>query len=51
MVERMLPWYDPEVEARRNQRSEAIRHRAIAARIDSERVIVAYRRAAERLRR
>jgi hypothetical protein len=44
-VERLLPWYDPEAERARNARTEAIRLRSIRARIESERVIDAYRAA------
>lgn len=45
LVERALPWYDPEAERARNARTEAIRLRAIRARIDAERVVKAYRSA------
>lgn len=44
-VERLLPWYDPEAERARDARTEAIRLRSIRARIESERVIDAYRAA------
>lgn len=36
LIERILPWYDPEEEARRDARTEAIRRRSIAARITLE---------------
>lgn len=35
-VERLLPWFDPELEAERNRRTEEIRQRSIAARIRVE---------------
>ena len=45
IVEMLLPWYDPEAEKARNAKTEAIRLRSIAARVESERVIEAYRKA------
>ena len=36
LIERLLPWYDVEEEARRAARTEAIRRRSIAARISIE---------------
>ena len=47
-VESLLPWYDVEVEARRDARTEAIRLRAIAARIAIEQLSPAARRRAAR---
>jgi hypothetical protein len=51
LVERLLPWFDPEAEAIRNARSEAIRKRAIAARIRSEHVRADYAAMGRRLTR
>lgn len=55
LVEKLLPWYDPVVEERRNQRTEAIRRRSIAARIGAEELTSdlrsGYRAMGERLRR
>lgn len=51
LVERLLPWWDPEVERKRDERTEAIRQRSIAARIDAERTRVAYRSMGTRMRR
>ena len=42
-VERVLPWYDPQREAQRTQRTEAIRQRSIAARIAVENLTPAER--------
>lgn len=50
-IERLLPWFDPAEKARRDARTEAIRRRSIAARIQTERVREAYRRAADRVER
>ncbi len=50
-VERMLPWYDPELEARRDARTEQIRRHSIAVRIHTERVRKAYRLAADKVER
>ena len=51
LIERLLPWFDPTVEAARNARTEGIRQRSIAARIAAEQVRLAYMVAAERARR
>jgi hypothetical protein len=51
LVERVLPWFDPVVEARRNERTERIRRDAIAARMRAEEVREAYRRSARRTQR
>ena len=51
LVEWMLPWYDPEQEAARDARSEAIRQRSVAARINSERIRQDYAAAAKRIQR
>lgn len=45
LVERALPWFDPEAERKRNDRTERIRLRAIRARINAEQVTEAYRAA------
>jgi hypothetical protein len=48
LVEQMLPWYHPERERQRDNQTERIRLRSIAARILAERVgraIDEYRRA------
>jgi hypothetical protein len=45
LVEWWLPWFEPEAEARRNARTEAIRRRSIASRIRAERVVDAYHNA------
>ena len=37
LVERMLPWYDPELEARRAAESKAMHARSIAVRQQAER--------------
>lgn len=51
VVEHLLPWYDPIVEARRHAWTEAISRRSIAARIEAEhatdRVRTAYQRYAD----
>lgn len=47
-IEWFLPWYDPETEDRRNQRTEAIRQRSIAARTNLERIREAYTASARR---
>lgn len=39
LVERLLPWYDPKVEAERNERSATIHEAAIDARIKAETTI------------
>lgn len=36
LVERMLPWYDPDDTRRRNERTERVRQRAIASRLRAE---------------
>lgn len=44
IVERILPWYDPELEARRDARTEGIRLRSIRARIAAEAIRDRYER-------
>lgn len=51
VVERMLSWYDPKVEASRDERTEAIRQRSIRARVRAEEVRAAYAAAARELHR
>ena len=51
LVESILPWYDPEQEAARDARSEAIHERGVAARINSERIRQDYAAAAKRIQR
>lgn len=51
LIARFLPWYDVEAERQRDAQSAAIHRRAIATRIEAERVREAYRQAAERVRR
>lgn len=51
LVEAALPWFDPAEKARRDARTEAIRQRSVAVRIQTERVREAYRRAADRMER
>lgn len=51
LIERILPWYDPESERRRDERTEDIRQRAISARINAENVRHSYREYANRLDR
>lgn len=46
LIERLLPWYSPAKEHKRDQRTERIRKRSIVARIRAERVIDDYRAAA-----
>lgn len=50
ILERLLPWYDPDLEARRDHRSRAIHRYSIAARQAVERAMApnnfqSYRRA------
>ena len=47
LIERMLPWFDPEAARVRDEHTESIRRRSIAARIALERLTDADR---ERLR-
>lgn len=42
-IERMLPWYDPVLEARRDARTERIRQRSIRTRKFAERRLASYR--------
>ncbi len=42
-IESLLPWYDPEREAERDRRTEAIRRRSIRTRILAERRLANYR--------
>lgn len=51
MIERLIPWYDPAAEARRQARTEAIRRRSIEARIAAEDVRWAYAAYARRVRK
>lgn len=51
VVEKLLPWFDPAVEAERDDHTEAIRQDSIRARIDSEKVRKAYRQAASKVDR
>ena len=51
IIERFLPWYDPEEEARRDARTEAIRVRSIKARVAAEAIQQPYREYAQRLRK
>ena len=44
VVERLLPWYDPELEAQRDAHTEAIRQRSIRARIAAEAIRDRYER-------
>lgn len=39
LIEAVLPWYDPEAEAQRDERSHAIHEQAIEARIKAEETI------------
>ena len=51
LIELLLPWYDPNLERKRNERTEAIRRDAIAARMKAEQVREAYMLSAQRTRR
>lgn len=55
LVEKLLPWYDPAAEERRNAHTEDIRQRSIRARIGAEELTSdlrsGYRAMGERLRR
>ena len=51
VVERLLPWFDPERERQHNDRTEAIRQRSIATRIRAEGVVDDYRAADRVVRR
>lgn len=42
-VQRLLPWFDPIIERRRDAATEAIRQRSIRERIRAERALGAYR--------
>jgi hypothetical protein len=44
-VEGLLPWFDPDAEQKRNERTEAIRQRSIRARINVEKLAADYRKA------
>lgn len=46
-IARMLPWFDPARERRRDRRTEAIRRYSIGWRQRSERIIEEYRQASE----
>jgi hypothetical protein len=41
LVEDLLPWYDRAAEVRHDERTESIRRRSIAARVEVEHVIAA----------
>ena len=45
LVERALPWLNPEEEAERSAETERVRLRSVRARIRAEDVIASYRRA------
>lgn len=51
LIEALLPWYDPTVEAARDERTAKIRREAIAARVTAEQVREAYRAAGQRVQR
>ena len=51
LVERLLPWFDVDEEKVRNQRSEDIRARSVAARTEAERTRKAYQLMERRIRR
>lgn len=51
VVEKLLLWYSPADEQARDDRTEALRQRSIAARLKAEQVRTAYKLAAERTRR
>lgn len=51
VVETLLPWYDPTVEARRHAHTEEVRRRSIAARVEAEDVRAAYLEYSRRMRR
>ena len=49
IVERFLPWYDPQYEKLRDRRTEQLRLRSIRARIEAEHVRDGYVAYVERL--
>jgi hypothetical protein len=49
IVERFLPWYDPEVEAARDRHTAEVRRKSIESRVDLERTRRAYRDYADRV--
>lgn len=51
LIERILPWYDPEYERLRDRRTESMRQRSVKARIEAEHVRAAYLEYADRLER
>lgn len=51
VIERLLPWYDPEAARAAEERSERIRQSAIRARINAENVRRDYNAMARRLTR
>lgn len=51
LVEAALPWFDRAEEDRRDARTESIRQRSIAARLEAERIRRDYAAAAKRLQR
>jgi hypothetical protein len=50
-IERLLPWYDPKVEAARDRHTADVRRNSIAVRIDVERTRRAYRDYGDRVGR
>lgn len=42
-IERLMPWFDPATERKRDARTETIRLRSIGARIRTEHVLAQYR--------
>lgn len=50
-LERLAPWYDPSEEAYRRSETERVRRRSIAARVRTEEVAKAYKRADGAMRR
>ncbi len=51
LVERFLPWLDPEEEKARDQRSQEIRERSIAIQTEADRTRRAYQAMERRMRR
>jgi len=49
IVERFLPWYDPQYEKLRDRRTEQLRLRSIRARIEAEHIRDGYAAYVERL--
>ena len=44
LMERLMPWHDPQADARRERRYEHLRVAAISTRVRSERVLGSYDR-------